>query len=263
MNTFDKELKIDRYLSGEMTEDERRDFENQLANDPDLREELRIQRLAYEALQKYPQSLKARMNNEGRQRLLRKKRTGQIAIVALIAIVCLAAWFLYKKFQPTPPPPVQSQSPIALFEQNYQRVDLSNHLGDGTADAWEEARTAYQQGNCEKALPLLEPFSADSVFTARPTALLLLGSCYLETGRTAEALAAFEAIPTTAGPVYRKSIWYSALAHLKNNDPFQAIPFLEMAKADPESEYQDRARLLLESLPVAREKNAVDSLKKK
>ena len=262
MSNLDKELQVDRYLSGEMTEEERRNFETRLADDPSLQEELRIQRLAYEALSKYPQSLKARLKKEGKQRLIRKKRMGRLGAIALVFIVCLAAWFLYKKWQPTALP-VQSQEPIALFEHNYQRVDISSHLGDGAADAWEEARNAYRQGNCEKAIPLLEPFSTDNAFTAQPTALLLLGSCYLETGKIPEALSAFEAIPATAGPVFRKGVWYSALAHLKNNDPFQAIPFLEMAKADPESEYQDRARVLLESLPIAREKNAVDSLKKK
>lgn len=264
MTSFDNEQLIDRYLSGEMTKEERDNFESSLKNNPGLAGEVQIHRKAHEALNQYVPGLKARLREEGIQILAKRRKMLLISAGALLLAACLAGWFLVQKMQTaTPPPPPQNKEPIALFEENYERVNVSAQLGDAAEGKWEEARKYYQQGNCEMAIPLLQTFGADSAFSARPTALLLLGSCYLETGRPAAALAFFEAIPGTSGNVYRKGLWYSALAHLKNNDPLLALPFLEEVAADAQNEYQERAVAILNSLPVGREKSKVDSLKKK
>ncbi len=113
------------YLLGDMTPDEKAAFEQRLADNPDLREELEFQRAARKQLQQVQleqqfrndlQSARSEIAAEGR----RKRRWLQG--FALLSVVAVALLFLLNKDtdpQSTPPvqTPVQDTVPIAAQPQ--------------------------------------------------------------------------------------------------------------------------------------------------
>jgi serine protease Do len=112
---------IDRYLSGEMTEQERQDFELQMQKDPELSEEVQKQKELIELLDYHEEtsSFKSKMNNihkeidvskiknnntvyikqkRGTLRFIANVATSTVAAsIAILAILYFAGWFDYNR----------------------------------------------------------------------------------------------------------------------------------------------------------------------
>ena len=133
MKAQDEHL-IERYLAGDMTQDERRDMENRLQADPDLRQELMQYEMAIKSLRlAQREELKARFRD--RDRMLDKDLTGKkpgitrrdmwMLAVAAIVIVLLAINFLMPREEATYQSHVNPVDTITTDPNQVIRVDTA------------------------------------------------------------------------------------------------------------------------------------------
>jgi len=262
---------IEQYLDGVLSPEQRRDFEARLAGDSELAGELRLHQAARAAVQ--VQSLFDRRESlyrRGQTKLLwrswwwkiqdafvqtdpdgnSKIRWGLVAgtSLLLLSLGYLALKPLLSPDAPTTPKPlaVPKEKVEIAYNTYFKYYDLSNSLGGADTDTlYDLARRQYAARNCTEALRNLDLVLADDKFEYRPSALLLRGTCLLDSGDPNAAIAVFqEILPAAAGP-FQESQWYTALAYLKSGDAEKASKLLrEIADNAGHRRRSDAAALL-------------------
>ncbi|MEQ1743874.1 MAG: tetratricopeptide repeat protein [Saprospiraceae bacterium] len=268
--------RIEQYLDGTMPPDARRAFEDEVADNPGLTSELHLHETARAALQ--IQSLLDRresIHRRGRQKLFWRSwwwrvqdlleqifaktdangnsnmRWGMVASAGLLLI--LAGYFVVKSFsdpaRPLAPKPmaVPKEKAVIAFDTYYSRFDPSATLGATEPDVrYKRALEAYQSKNCAEALPNLDAVLADEKFESRATALVLKGTCLLESGDTEGAIAILRQVPPAAASLYQNAQWYTALAHLKAQRVEEGSALLREMANNPKHRRHQKAVGLLE-----------------
>jgi len=265
-------IQIEQYLDGVMPPDVRGAFEAQLAGDPVLAGELRLHEAARAAVQ--VQALLDRreaLYRSGKKKLLwrswwwklqdafvstnsdgiGKIRWGLVAGTALAVLIL--GFFALKPLlapdAPAVPKPlaVPKEKVEIAFNTYFKPYDLSNTLGGTDTDTlYAFARNQYMAGNCTEALRALDKVLADQQFEYRPMAMLLRGTCLLDSGDADAAIAALREVPPAAAGPFQNAQWYTALAFLKAQDAEQASVLLREIADDPNHLRQSDAAALLE-----------------
>jgi len=240
--------KIDRYLSRDMTEHERKAFEKQLFQDDELKRSVEVQRDIYLGINfHFQESLKNKLQKEetnpsgfdtrkqGNQRWLIQAMSVAASLTLLLGV---GYWFLNSQV-----------TPEDLYAANYQPypniVNPVERSGALPQDQLGEAMMAYEQGNYEAAIETFEK----QFDTLKPSYSFYFALCLLEVGESKRAAATLEEVVTSQDETfYLPALWYESLAYLQDHQTQKAQQTLETLLEQENSTYHDRARKILDQL---------------
>ena len=240
--------KIDRYLSGDMTEREREAFDEQLLQDETLKLSLEMQKDIYQGIDFHFQAdLKNKLQQEeesasgfstrklGKQRWLSQ---AMIVAVSLALLLGVGYWFVASQV-----------SPEELYEAHYQPYpNILNPVERSAAlpqDELGQAMMAYEQGNYEAAMETFQQqFDA-----LEPSHKFYLALCLLEVGESKRAAATLQEVTHSQDDTfYLPALWYESLAYLQDQQTQKAQQILEKLLEQENSTYHKRARKILDQL---------------
>jgi len=256
--------KIERYLNDEMQPQERRDFELQLQNDEELKNNFDLYNsinntMKAEEVSDDENKLKATLQQLNRKYILQgsKLKHGNFrkwiaAAAAVVIIVLGTVYFLSDK----------SMSAEKLYAANADHAPIKIQLRGNTADSLAGmAADKFNNKQYNGALPLLQAYlkqQSDSAALTLPQAYLKqlpgdiqmrfsLGICYLELDRFADAEQIFSAIAAGQTAYAETANWYLALTALKQKDITKCRSILN--SIPPTSAWFTKAKALFEKLP--------------
>lgn len=234
---MEESVRIDQYLSGEMPAEERRAFEAELGQRPELREALALQQDMAFLLRhgQERQARRAQLDDIGPayfQASQRRLPLGRIAAAAAAAaVLLLLVWQVFWQ-------------PPSLYERYADFPPLA--LAEKTAGAqdWSEAEQAFNAGDYAAAAQQLAAYV--QAFPEDQQARLYLGISYMESGRVAEARDLFLEVMPIAPALRDYAQWYLALSYLKTEDRDEARAVLQ--SIGPAAPFYDQAQALLDDL---------------
>lgn len=245
--------KIELYLAGELTGEELRLFEEQLQQDPLLREQLLIyQSIDADMKAQYAGAEKEKNLNETLTALnkqyfspvekpvasipVHRKKSFFWPAAAAALVLCFAAWWFLLRDQ---------SSKKDLYAQYAVHQPLSFQRGPAdTSLSKREAITDYNNKQYTAALNGLQQAVQND--TADTELRLAYSICLLETGKYDEALAGFESIAVRNKVFQNQALWYKALVYLKKEDKASCKKILETIPAD--ADVYNKAQALLKEL---------------
>lgn len=241
---------IELYLRQQMPPDERRIFEEKIAADPQLADEVAF----YEALLlHHDEKAKAKWRAQDESLLQPETqirpvsrphiRQPQWAIAATLALL-LAATGVWYTFFYHPAPNLD-----IVFQENYEGYKYSNLLGNSYYSAedslWKSALGAYRSERYQDAIAAASQLNNSTKYAGETQ--LLMGAAYLEQGRTEEAVRSFEQVGEPPA-LRRKAQFFVAMAYLKAKNADQAKALLRAIAADSDNSYKEKAAAILEDL---------------
>ncbi len=242
---FDME-RIDRFIDGTLTEEEREQFEAMMQTDPELKAEVELHRDIKVGAQAYfDQELKDKLaavdedpsfrSAEGNQVSFRLWRTLGVA-ASVVLLVGLAYIFLNP-----------STNPEELYLSYYQPYpNIVNPLERSQNNLPDDGMSNYEQGNYQKAVEVF-----DQELSGNPQSdfrLFYQALSFLEIGEAEKAIGNLQQLQgSVSSDLYLPAQWYLALAHLKNADT-QAAKAQLLKLIQNGGDYQSRARELADEL---------------
>ena len=106
-----------------------------------------------------------------------------------------------------------------LFAENFQAPNFAARgTSDGSEDLpWQQAASAYQEGNYELAAKTLEVLVTNTAFSHFSEAHLYLGVCYLKLDQPHKAIASLSAVRPES-VFLQNAEWFSLLSYLQLED---------------------------------------------
>ncbi len=267
---------IEQYLDHALSPEARAAFEAELTANPELARALRLHEVSRAAVEMQALldrrdrlyrrgQMKLRWRKIGwqildafermfvRQRADGSKRTRwEILAPAGLATIALLLFLINPGLffpEPTIPKPraIPRENAMVAFNAHFKPVDISNTLGAGsdTDTLWRTACNQYAANNCAGAIPQLDYLLQQPDFDRKPKALLLKGTCQIESNEIDAAIRTLQQIPQTAATVYADAQWYIAMAYLKQANVEQAATILNAIAADESSAYASEAKAIL------------------
>jgi len=245
--------KIENYLLGRMSAEEKQAFEEQMSRNTELKKQVQQQKWIQEAvLDKEALAFREKMNKweakvSGKKKVISLRRVVGIAAAVLILIVAgywllwpqqYSAEELFASYYSAPEP--QSILPASYYATRQGRT------GDDTLDMtlWREARQLLEQQQWADALEKMEEVPVSEV--AFPSEYYYeLGILYLENKQYEQAVEALQQVDN--GQAFGKS-WYLALTYLALGDIENTRTQLKSLTDQPNS-WQEEARALRRQLP--------------
>ncbi|MEX0275120.1 MAG: tetratricopeptide repeat protein [Flavobacteriaceae bacterium] len=212
---------IEGYLNDRLNDTAKREFEERLAADVDLREEVEKHRELHQAMLdedaiRFRKKLIRIENEEPNIQYPKEKRfVFNWRIAAVIAMVLgLGLFFAY----------LNTTSEKSLFESHFSVYPLEDTVRGNQQEDLQSAFETYGQEDFETAASRLE-----TVVDKMPDAhelRLYLGSAYLKIGQPQKALSEFESL-TNSTSYAEQAKWYKALTYLKMKQNDKVIALLD------------------------------------
>lgn len=244
---FDDEL-IDKYLDEQMDQEERRFFEEQMTLNPDLAEEVALQRDIRSGVDFFEyKSLKEELNLSDMNVMARpgnhnanngRRLYTWVAVAAsFIAFIVLGYWLLEK-----------TESPQALVSSYYQRypnvLNPVDRSASGMEDPLAQALHAYESGEYQQAVTLFEQ-NEEQMSEGH---LFYLAMSYFELDQAEQSIMLLNQVIRKKDPLfYFPALWYQALAYLAMDHTQPAKDNLKIL-TEEENSYQQEAYDLLQEL---------------
>ena len=240
--------RIDRFLAGEMGEEERRSFEAEVREDADLAREVDRLRIARRAVLFYSDmQLRQRLQAHGESLFPNRKeerplsilwsKSGWLRWAAAIAILIICV-FAVRWYSAT------YYNTSVLVGEYYQARKTPTFLSGDQNNPLQEGFNAYRQKKYDEAIAF---FSQVPDGTGEfPTAQLFMGYAYFESGRYPDGINHFERVLETGDSRYKENAeWHRILALLAMNPQSeQARLYLDQIRHNPAHGFYDQAKLL-------------------
>ncbi len=232
--------RIEAFLSGNMGKGEQLAFEQELKSDPELAEEVALQRDTLALLDMGAElDYKEKLQEIDRDLMVSKSRPlfSQtriwLAAAGIFIGACLITWLMFKP---------SSSSPYGEAFVPYQ--DLTGLRGD-TLDLFRTGMNAYNRGQYDIGIGYLKDFV--EVNPSDLHARLYLGISYLANEEAEKALFPLSQIPDSS-ILAPTAHWYHALALGQSSQEEKALEVLCKIAGDLDHAYRERALKLLEKL---------------
>lgn len=233
--------RMDSYLEGRMSSDERVVFEQDLISSEELSklfEEHQSMILAVQAssVQKSLKDVIQKNRNTAPHSARKRKLYTTGMSIAAVAMILLGAFFMLRP---------GADTTQQLFAQYYDTDPGLPTLmsGDGQVQ-FQNAMTAYKQGDYADAL---ERFKTITASESNDTLTFYSSMCYLELEQVQESISLLGDIHP-ASAFYEKAQWYMALAHLQSKDFGQTRTVLKEIVANENHIFLESAKELLSEL---------------
>jgi len=215
---------VEKYLSNQLSEEERKAFREQLQTDNALREEYDLQKSMNIFLEKdrNQAALQNQFNQLGKEFFQEKKEEAKVVPMNrnrnrfLIGILSAAAVGLLLFFFN----PLQSGS---MYDQT-------------------KAEAAFNEKNYSSAYELLTTYLQNNPGESK--AQLALGISALETGKTSRAVDIFTQLKNGNSALKDYGTWYLGLTYLKEKDMEKAKSFFEQVPQSQKKLYEDAQEIL-------------------
>lgn len=238
--------KIEQYLWGDMTEAEKKAFEQEMSQNPHLRKEVRFYhdlKWAFknqalldlnEKLKNIPSDVSDHQTDDERAPSSSSmiKKWGWGASFVILALLVGGLWWLSMNKQ---------ASHLRLANQYLEPFESVFNLPSGTQNPLSEGINAYNSGRFEAAIDQLEPFSNTS------DVKLYLSVSYLMERQPENAIPLLNDLISQSDPVLQPAArWYLALAFLMQNRVEEAFSLLRQLTEN--ENYASSSRALLKDL---------------
>ena len=230
--------RIERYLTGQMPEQEHAQFNSELAGDPSLQaktDEVRLlltgirETALADQLQEYHRQVEKQTVLPERGKVVGMKRW--LVAASVVAILGIAGWLIAGQFK--------SESKIfeAYFEKDPGLISAMSSTSDNYN--FDRSMIDYKNGQYNKAI-----IGWQLLVKAQPASDTLnyfLGSAYLANGEAANAIPLLKKVAANKASVFQKeAYWYQGLAELKQGNKTEAVKLIN------QSDHKDREAILAE-----------------
>lgn len=250
------EDKIEDYLDGLLSSDEQQTFEEAMRTDKALANKVAITKevnhtIATEAkLQAFQKTLSnldkihfpvAEKTETTKTAVIRPMKSNRkIWLIAASFLILVVSSILIRNALKS-----ETIDNTALFAANYEPFNTGQRGDNGDlSDIENQALAAYTSKDFKAAIPLFAQLSIEN--PTDENLILQLGSAYLSTYKTSEAIAVFQKIEA-ASVNYQAAQWFLALAYLQNDEIEMAKKVLIALANAGERMYSTKAKKLLEA----------------
>ncbi len=259
--------KIEAYLGGDMAPEEQHQFEELMANDPELQNEVALyneinhhlneeswlttnagkNNKTKQELEEYIKSdeatqIKSKLQQAGKVYKQSRKKPSKITFfVGALAAVFVAGLLVTSLF-------FNKTSSDDLYATYYSANDLPSLIKRGAEDeVLSTAIVEFKNGEHEKAIQSFKTYH-DKQDLNDPLVYAYIGFSYLELNKINEAIQSFDRLLNSDSIDSSKALWYKSLVYLKTDDMTNAKNTLSKIIANPESFNHKKAIELLEDL---------------
>ena len=237
---------IDRYVNGEMVDDELQLFEERMREHAELAQQVHAHRDILEGMEyHFMQELKEQLAlSDQVKKKINVRRVLQIAAtVLLIAGLAAVAYFYLQPLDP-------QQTFLSYFEP-YPNTLTQTSRGEAAAAAAErkQAMQYYESGDFPRAATALTGLLAsDSIEGSRTALMFYRGISYLGSEQTEQAITDLNTVAQNADSLLAEpATWYLGLGYLRAGQVAQAKEILTQLR-DVGGDYAVQAAKLLEEL---------------
>lgn len=239
--------RIQKYLHGELSDKERREFEAELSQDADLAAEVDAAKILLAQFQvekkKHWQQLLAQSEEKPTVKIkpLRSRRGQIIRAIAAAVVIGLLGLFSYQYFSSVPS--LESQVAEYLEERHLPPTTL---MGEPSTEIlWQQTKEAYSTGDWVTAISSIESIRASTTLTAEQHFYLGLSNLYKEPGDYDQAIDNFKLSRQLGAAQYgQQADWYESLALLAKEDFAEAKILLERIVEDKQWQAEKAQKLL-------------------
>lgn len=245
MNSEELTIYIERYLDGELSDEEKLQFEQNLLSDKVLAKELKLHKVIRESIgNEELRDLRAQLNtltNEYRKKesiIRRVKHTVLYAASVTIFVVFSVFYFHDSKV-----------SNDELFSKYYERFDFETATRgstDTSTDIFTNALLNYEDGKYNEAIEQFEKIPDTSEYYSSKE--FVTGLSYMELKNYNNAIRRFESVIYDKRNIfYYDAIWYCGLCYVKTNQTKKAKQIFIYLKRNS-SFYQEKSEEILKNL---------------
>jgi len=210
----DNTEKIDRYLLNEMSEKEKKAFDEAINQNEDLAKEVEVQKEMIDLIEHLETKNKIeaiKYIGKYQEKPAAKKRTFPVYFLAAASFLLLVSFFIFNS--------INNNGLDNIADQYYNAYLFSDERSIDKQETKNKAIHLYQQSKHKEAIPHLKQIADDE-----SEYQLMLGNSYYETNKYKQALQHFSALLDTEEILFKNEArWYAALSHLQLNEPDQAI----------------------------------------
>ncbi len=235
---------IQRFLDNEMSQEERKLFEDQLKKDTSLQEEVLLYRKVNNALKDSSlEDFKTELNQIHREHfhtpIIKSIRVWRYAAaIVLLALIGSVIMFMNS-----------GSDPLKAYDKYYEALDFFNSKRAGKLNERSEFDHSMEAYNNKQYQLAYEKLSA--LLHKEPDNLALklyLGVSAIEIGQIEKAEELFKNILYTNDPFYiQEAEWYLSLIYIKQNKIEKARPLL-IGITERNGNYAEKAQQLLDDL---------------
>lgn len=233
---------VKKYLSGELTTDERSFLDKRLQEDTVLKKEFGLYKTMVIAMEEhYDEALKETLKKEDINKTKKNRSIFvPLMVAASVVTILIVSYAFFKYSKVTSPQELYSE----YYKPYYNVIDDYKRGSDLTTSET-EAFKLYEQKEYESAIKAFE-----NGLSGNPenTPLLFYGGLsYLAVEKPDEAITMLMPVASSNHNLKEAAEWYLALAYLKNNNLLQSQKLLEDI-AGSEGAYKEKAMSLLREL---------------
>jgi tetratricopeptide (TPR) repeat protein len=236
---------IESYLSGEMNEQQRKEFEIKMKDDQKLSSDVKLfietnEAILDDEVYKFRKSVRNVINessNHSNTIEFSRKLVKYSLIASIIILIGVSLWQL-----------IINVTPDKIYSKYYRpyETDLSTRSVNVTTDKINVAYLLYQKGEYEASYEILNNYLLKNI--DNPTAHFYLGMNSLELGKTDKAIDELKEVeknPST--PYAMHARWYLSLAYLKVGNLNEAKKYLNII-VEEDVFYAEQAKKILKKI---------------
>lgn len=236
----------DRYYRGELSSDERREFERQMEQDAELKKKVLLHKDLLEGIDyHFSQGLKSKLQqaDQGSESVTKGVKHRHLwkglGVAASVLFLFLLGYLLLD----------QQASPEEVYQAYYQPypniINPVERSAGQTEDDLSTAMRAYEQGRYQDAIALFE----QQFDELSPSYRFYLALSYLETDQNQQALKLLEEVEKIGDETfYLPSLWYQALANLAAGKTEEAQMVLQKLIHAGDNTYSSKAEEIVDAL---------------